>query len=141
MATGPFGRRFIQTEDAEARPFPYVGPLPTLEPSVRVPCQCRRHGSASAATAEFLDQEIHQQAVVPAGAVGVALVPAHDSDGLEAHGGVATDRRLVVCGWVDHQAMVAPVAHQVPGQGRHGVAADATPVHRRVHEDVDEACR
>jgi hypothetical protein len=25
VATGPFGRRFIQTEGAEARPFPYVG--------------------------------------------------------------------------------------------------------------------
>ena len=70
-------------------------------------------------------------------AVGVALVPTHDPDWSEAHCGVAADGGLVVCGWINHQAMVAPVVNQVPGQRCHGFATDTAPVHHRVQKDVD----
>ena len=62
------------------------------------------------------------------GAVGVALVPTHDPDWSEAHCGVAADGGLVVCGWINHQAVVAPVVNQVPGHLISGPSRSRTSV-------------
>jgi methylmalonyl-CoA/ethylmalonyl-CoA epimerase len=60
-------------------------------------------------------EQVHQQAVVE-GAVGAALVLAHDPDGAEAHLGVAADGRLVGGRRVDRDPVVAALLEQEPGQ-------------------------
>ena len=70
-------------------------------------------------------------------AVGTALVAAQHSDRLEADLGVRPDRRFVVGGRVNRQALVTVVAEQVAAQRPDGVGADAPALHRRIDIDVD----
>jgi hypothetical protein len=79
---------------------------------------------------QVLRQQVHQQPVVPARTVGIALISARDPDRPEADQGVAPDRRLVVGGGVDHEPVVMPGSHEIPGERADGIAADSAAVHR-----------
>ncbi len=70
-------------------------------------------------------------------AVGVALIPAHDADRLEAYGGVAMNRALVVGGWINYESVMSAVVHEVAGERCDCVTAEAAPVHSGIEEDVD----
>ena len=58
---------------------------------------------------------------MPADAVGIALVAAHDPDRAKTHPGVAADSRFVVGRRVDHQAMMARIVLQEADQRVHGL--------------------
>src|SRR5690625_3723986 len=74
---------------------------------------------------------------MPSGAAGVTFVLPHDPDRAEAHLLIAPDGGMVVCGGVDHQAVMPAVGDQVGGQRADRIGADTAPVYRRVEEDVD----
>jgi hypothetical protein len=45
---------------------------------------------------QVIGQQIHEQTVVPAGAIGITLIPAHDADRAEANRGVAPNGAWLV---------------------------------------------
>src|SRR5829696_6263694 len=65
--------------------------------------------------AQFIPEHVHKQPIVP-GAVGAALVAAHDTYLAEARLLVGADRGRVVGRWIDREAMVAALFEEVAGE-------------------------
>src|SRR5436190_16138577 len=85
----------------------------------------------------LLDDELHEQTVVPAFAFGIPLVPAHHSDWLEAGLFVGADRGHVVGSRVDRDPVVAALLDQLSGDSAYRLLAEAATVQRRAEEEVD----
>lgn len=85
---------------------------------------------------QLLGEQVHEQPVVPPGAVGVTLVAAQHTDGTEADCCVAPDRGRVVRRGIDREAVMAAVLYEVARQDPNSVSADTLTVHGGVEEDV-----
>jgi catechol 2,3-dioxygenase-like lactoylglutathione lyase family enzyme len=85
---------------------------------------------------QLVAEQVHQQAVVE-GAVGSALVLAHDPDGSEAHLGVTADGRLVGGRRVDRDPVVAALLEQEPGQQPDRLGPGAPALEAAAEVDVD----
>jgi conjugative relaxase-like TrwC/TraI family protein len=91
----------------------------------------RRHGPG------LVRQQVHQQAVVPSAAVGIALVLAHHADRPEADLLVCPDRGGVVGGGVDRDAVMPTLVDQVVNDASDRLASQPAAVQHRIEEDID----
>ena len=81
--------------------------------------------------------ELHQQAVVPALSVGVALGAPHHANLRETSLLVSPDRRGIADGRIDGDPVVTAVFDHVAHDEAHCLGADAPPVYRRIEKHID----
>lgn len=81
--------------------------------------------------------ELHQQTVVPALSVGVALGAPHHANLRETSLLVGPDRRGIADGRIDGDPVVTAVFDQVAHDQAHRLGADAPPVYRRIEKHID----
>src|SRR5207245_2108231 len=90
----------------------------------------------SPSAVELGGEQIHQQSVVP-GAVGAALVAAHQADRTEADALVRADRLCVRRGRVDRDSVVAALLEELAGGEAERLAAQTPSLGGRRQCDVE----